>query len=200
MWASHLDKNLIEPLQWPMKMNFDPTRSRSYVLSVIFSAPSFNETHSDRTHFRKLIYCLEAMIDRLRKQLRELLIVKDFQGAPRRYLANSARMKAVMMIAVSRLNEDRRVREAFSVDLTTDIIQMNALSDVTSSVFDCAIAIDVAQLTQAESIRICRRVCEAINDNRCGITVKDFTDTAVEFVISDASPIGRFLVAESVID
>lgn len=106
----------------------------------------------------------------------------------------------MMMIAVSRLNEDRRVREAFSVDLTTDIIQMNALSDVTSSVFDCAIAIDVAQLTQAESIRICRRVCEAINDNRCGIAVKDFTDTAVEFVISDAGPIGRFLVAESVID
>ena len=43
---SHLSKNLVQPLKRSVKMNFDPARSRGYVLAMIFGTPAFDKGHS----------------------------------------------------------------------------------------------------------------------------------------------------------
>ena len=62
------------------------------------------------------------MIDALRQQLRKLLIIKNLERTAWRYLAHGTGMKSVMVIAISRLDEDRRVGEALGVHLATDVV------------------------------------------------------------------------------
>lgn len=105
------------------------------------------------------------MIDALRQQLRELLIVEYLERAAGRYFADGARMKTMMMIAVSRLHEDRRVGQTFSVNLATHVIQMHTLAYVSPRVLDSRVSIDVRQLSEAESVGIVARICETVDDD-----------------------------------
>lgn len=178
-----------------MKMYFDPTRSRCNVLSMILSAPALHKAHSNCTHLSELIDRLKAMINRLRQQLRKLLVVEDLQRAARWNLAHCAGMKAMVMVAVAALHENRRVRETFCIHLSAHVVQMHAFSNVPTSVLDCAVAVHVRQLAQTEPVRVVGRIREAINDNGRGVAVKHLTDTTIQLIVCNTGPVWRFLVA-----
>lgn len=65
------------------------------------------------------------MVDRLSQKLSKLLIVKNFETAAAWNLTDSGRMKAVMEVAVPTLYKYTAVTEAFCIDLSTNIVQMN---------------------------------------------------------------------------
>lgn len=92
------------------------------------------------------------MIHRLRQQLSELLIIEDLQRTAGRNFTHRTRMETVMVIAVARLNKYSRIGETFGIDFAGDVVQMNSLAYVTAGVFDGAVAIDIAQLTETEAI------------------------------------------------
>ena len=96
------------------------------------------------THFCQFVHCLKPVVDWLRKQSCELLVIENFQTAAGRNLADCGGMKTeiiscriifscisrwpVVIVTVPRLNKDRAVRQTFSVDLTTDIVQVNTFN------------------------------------------------------------------------
>lgn len=92
-----------------MEVDLDPARSRGHILTMIFGPPTFDKGHAYRTHLCQLIDSFETMIDALRQQLRELPVIEDLQRAIRRYLTHRRRVEAVVVIAVSTLDENRRV-------------------------------------------------------------------------------------------
>ena len=77
-WGAHLCEHLVQPLQRPVKMYFNPARGGSDVLPMVFSPPSLDETHTYRAMFGELIDSFVSVIDALRKQLSKLLVVEDF--------------------------------------------------------------------------------------------------------------------------
>lgn len=66
------------------------------------------------------------MVHRLSQQLGKLLVIKNFQTAPARDLANGSGVKPVMVVAVPTLHKDAAVAEAFGVHLPSDIIKMHS--------------------------------------------------------------------------
>lgn len=90
-------------------MNFDPARRARHVLPMVLRAPALHKAHPDRAHLRQLVHRLEPVIDRLRQQLRKLLIIEDLQRATGRDLAHCARMEAVVVVAVAALHKDGRI-------------------------------------------------------------------------------------------
>ena len=65
------------------------------------------------------------MSDRLRQKLGELLVVENLEGAAGRDFADCCRMKSVVVVAVAGLDENGRIREAFGVHLSANVIQMD---------------------------------------------------------------------------
>jgi hypothetical protein len=50
MWRAHLSQNLVQPLQWSMKMNLNPTGGARDILAMILGSPTLkrkNEAQSD---------------------------------------------------------------------------------------------------------------------------------------------------------
>lgn len=125
-------------------MDFYPTRCARDVLPVVFGSPTFHETHSDRAHFRQFVHRLETVIDALRKQLSEFGVVEDSQATTGGYFTHGRRMETVMMVAIPRLYEYGRIREAFSVDFAVYVIKVDTFAYVSPSVFYCRISVDVA--------------------------------------------------------
>lgn len=84
-----------------------------------------------------------------------------------------------MMIAVAALNEDGRIRTIFGVHFTADINEMNALADVPSGLFNGAVAVDVAELTEAETASVIARIGKAIDGHLVCVTLKYLADPTV---------------------
>lgn len=124
-------------------MNLNPTWGAGYILPVIFCSPTLDKTHSNGTHFGELIYCLKPMVDRLSQKLSKLLIVKNFEAAAAGNLTDSGGMKAMMKVAVPTLYKYAAVTEAFRIHLPTNIVQMNTFSNMSPSVFNCRITINI---------------------------------------------------------
>jgi len=150
--AAHLGQDLVQPLQGAVEVNFDPAGSRCNVLSVILCAPAFDERHPDRAHLGQLVHSLESVIHALRQQCGELLIIENFETASWGDLADGGRMEAVVVVAVPRLHEDGRVRQALCVHLPTNIVQMHSFTYMSPSIFYCGISVNIGELPEAETI------------------------------------------------
>lgn len=125
------------------------------------------------------------MINTLREQLCELLVIENLERASWRNFAHRARMEAVMVVAVARLNEDGRIRQAFSVNLAADVVQMDTLADVSPRVLYRRVAVHVGQLTETKPVGVVARVCKTVHDDRVRLTVEHLADSAVELVVGD---------------
>jgi len=104
----------------------------------------------------------------------------------------------VVVVAVSRLHEDGSVGEALGEHFATHVVKMNALADMSARVFDGRVSVDVGQEAETESVVVVGRIGEAVDDDGSGLGVEDFADSRVELVISDGSPISRFLVRHGI--
>lgn len=166
-----------------MQVDLDPAGRGRHVLAVVLRPPALDERHPDRAHLRQLINRFETMIDALRQQLGELSIVKDLQRTSWRYFTHGRGMEAVVMVTVATLDEDGGVRQTLRVHFTSDIVQMHPLPYVTSRVLDRRVPVHITELTQAEPVAVIRGVREAIDDDRMGVTVENFTYTTVQLVI-----------------
>ena len=60
-------------------------------------------------------------------------------------------MPSVPLVAVWRLHEDGRFREAFGKHLAPDVVEPNPLPDVTAGLLDHAVPVHVGQKAKAES-------------------------------------------------
>lgn len=106
-------------------MYLHPTRRTGNIIPLVFAAPSLNETHADRAHLGQLVNRLKPMMNGFIQQLCERGIVENLQRAPRWYFADGGIVEAVAVVAVLRLDEDRLIRQAFSVHFSVSVIQMN---------------------------------------------------------------------------
>lgn len=101
----------------------------------------------------------------------------------------------MMVIAVAALNEYGRIGSVFGVDFTANVDQMDTFADVSSCLFDCAVTVDVAELTKAETASVVARVGKSIDGHFVRVALKYLTDSTIEFVVSDRCPVWRFLIA-----
>lgn len=106
-------------------MYLHPTRRTGNIIPLVFAAPSLDETHADGAHLGQLVNRLKPMMNRLIQQPCKLGIVENLQRTPRWYFADGGMVEAVAVVAVLRLDEDRLVRQAFSVHFSVAVIQMN---------------------------------------------------------------------------
>lgn len=165
MRRPHLRENFIEPLQRPVQVHLDPTRSARHVLSVVLRTPALHEAHPNRAHLGQFIDGFEPVIDALRQQLCELGVVEDAQRAAGRYFAHGGGVEAVVVVAVAGLYENGAIRKAFCVNFAVDVVEVDALAYVTPCVFDGRVAVHVAQLAQAETVAVVAGVCETVHDD-----------------------------------
>lgn len=69
------------------------------------------------------------MVDGLGQQLSKLLVVENLQAAAAGNLTHSCGMEAMVVVAVTTLDEDTAVTQTLCVHLPTDIIQMNTCEE-----------------------------------------------------------------------
>lgn len=174
-----------------MEMNFNPTGGAGDVLTVIFCSPALDEAHADSAHLGELVDGLKAIVHRLSQQLRKLLVIEDLEAAAAGDLAHSGGVEAVVVVAVSALNEDAGVTQALGIDLSTDIVKVNSFADVAPGVLDCGVAVDVGQQAQAESVLVVRGVCEAINQHAGGRSIEGLSHSVIQLVIHNGTPVLR---------
>ena len=117
---------------------------------MVLCSPTLDKRHSDGAHLGKLVDCLEAMVDRLCEECRELLIVEYLETAARGDLAHGGGVEAVVIITIARLNKDGRVRQTLRVHLATNIVEMNTLAYVSPGVLNGGVPVDVGELTQTK--------------------------------------------------
>ena len=124
VWCAHLRQHFVKPMKWSIEVDFDPARRACDILSVVLGTPALHKTQPYCAHLRQLKYSLVAVRDRLWQQPGKVLIVKDTQTAAGRYLTDGRRVKAVVLVAVTALNENARVTQTFRKHLTTNVVQM----------------------------------------------------------------------------
>lgn len=66
------------------------------------------------------------MVDGLSQQLGELLVVEDLEATAAGDLADGGGVEAVVVVAVSTLDEDAGVAQALGIDLSPHVVQMHA--------------------------------------------------------------------------
>lgn len=115
----------VQPLQWPIEMNFNPAWSAGHILPVILCPPAFHKAHSYGAHLCEFIDCLESMVYRLRQKSCKFLVVENFETTSRRYFADCGWMEAMTVVAVATLYKDAAVAQAFCIYFTAYIIQMH---------------------------------------------------------------------------
>jgi len=162
---AHFHQDLVQPLQGSMKVYFHPTRCAGNILTMVFGSPSLHKRHSDCAHFSQIKNSFKSVIDALAEEGCKFSIVENLQRAIRRYFANGTRMEAMAVITVPRLDEYCTIGHAFCVNFSTHVSQPDTLPNVTSSIFNGGVAIDVGQLAQAESIHVITWVRESIPDD-----------------------------------
>lgn len=175
-------------------MDLDPARSGGDILSMVFGAPPFDETHAYSAMFGELVHSLVPMVHALREELCKLLIVEDFQRALRRNLTYSGRVEAVVKVTVPRLDEHGRVAEALGKHFATDVVEVDTLADVATRVLYGRVSVHVGHPTQAEAVRRGVGVGEAVYDEACAGRLEGLTDTDVELVVGDGAPVLWFVV------
>ena len=89
-----------------VKVDLDPAWRAGDILPVVLGAPALHEAQPYRTHLGQLEDGLVAVRDGLRQQRGKVLVVEHTQGAAGRDLADGGRVKAVVAIAVTALDED----------------------------------------------------------------------------------------------
>ena len=127
---THLREHLVEPLQWTVEVDLDPTGRARNVLSVVLGAPALDEAHPDRAHLGELVDGLEAVVHRLAEQLRKLLVVEDLEAAAGRDLADGRRVEVVVVVAVAALHEDAAVAETLGEHLAADVVQVHTYDKI----------------------------------------------------------------------
>lgn len=65
------------------------------------------------------------MVDRLSKQLSKLLVVEDLEAAATGDFADSCGVEAMMVVAVSTLNENAGVAQTLCIHLSSNVIQVD---------------------------------------------------------------------------
>ena len=73
---------------------------------------------------------IQKPVHYLTEKLGKLLVVKDLETTARRNLADSRRVKAVMIVAVAALHKYTAVTETLRKHLTSDVIQVNPCQQV----------------------------------------------------------------------
>ena len=105
MWRTHLGQHFVKPVKWSVKVDFNPAWCAGDILPVVLGTPAFHKTQPYGTHLCELKHSLIAMRDRLCEQPSKVLVVKYTKTAAGRYLTDGSRMKAVVIVAVTTLNE-----------------------------------------------------------------------------------------------
>lgn len=174
-------------------MHLNPTWRAGNCLPAIFSSPAFHKTHSNHTHLCQTIDCLEALVDWLGQQLRELLIIEDFQVASGRNFAHCWRMPSVSSITIWTLNKYTTIAETLCKYLSSNVIQPHAFSNVASSCFHGWVTVDVREYSEAESVSA-RGICETVNGYTWCSSIEWFPHAVVHFVVRYGTPVLRLLV------
>lgn len=104
--GTHLREDLIQPLQRPVQMNFDPARCRGHHLPTIFHPPSLHEADSYGAHPSQLEHLLETLVHGLCQLLGEKLVVEHAHDAAGRDLADGRRVPVVSEVRVHTLDKD----------------------------------------------------------------------------------------------
>lgn len=141
--ATHLGQDLVQPLERPVKMDLNPAGGRGHVLSVVLRPPALHKRHTDGAHLGQLVHGLEPVVDGLGQQSGELLVVEDLETATGWYFTHGCWMEAVVVVTVPGLDKDGRVRETFGVDLTSNIVKMNSLANVSPGVLNGRISVNI---------------------------------------------------------
>lgn len=102
-------------------------------------------------------------------------------------------MPTVSSITIRRLNKDTIVTQTLGKDFSTDVIETDSSSDMSSSLFNDWVPIDVWQETQTKPLRG-RRVSESIDSQRRLWRMKYLSYSIVKFVVRDWAPKGRLCV------
>ena len=150
--GTHLCEDLVQPLQWPVQVNFDPARRRGHHLPTILHPPPLHEADSYGAHPSQLEHLLKTLVHRLRQLLGEKLVVEHAHDATGRDLADSRRMPVVSEVRVHTLDKDTALRQTLCVDLSSDVEKTNASSDVSPCLFDDAVPVDVGEETETEPV------------------------------------------------
>jgi len=180
--------------------------------------PYLDEAHPDGAHLGELVHGLKAVVDRLGQKLSELLVVENLEAAPAGDLAHGGRVEAVVVIAVTALDENAGVTEALGVHLPSHVVQVHSwetdrilsghpggggdktcppsrtFADVPARVLDGGVAVDVGQQAEAEAVLVVRRVGEAVHQHARRRGVVSLADAVVKFVVDDGAPVARLLV------
>lgn len=163
---------------------------------MVLSAPSFDEAHPYRTMFGELVHSFVAVIDALRKQLSEFLIVEYLERTLGRDLTHGGRMESVMEVTVPTLNEHGGVTEALCEHLAANVVEVHAFADVSSRVLDGGVAVHVGHATETKAVRGGVGVGEAVDDEAGSRGLEGFSYADVQFVVGDGAPVLRFMVGD----
>lgn len=137
-----------------MQMHLDPAGGAGDILSVVLSSPALDEAHPNGAHLSELIDGLKAVVDRLSQELSKLLVVENLEATSAGDLADSGGMEAVVVITVTALDKNAGVTEALGVHLPSHVVQMHSFANVSASVLDCRVAVDVGQQSKAEAVLV----------------------------------------------
>ena len=192
--CAHLRQDLVQPHERSVQVYLHPARGAGDVLAVVLRPPALDEAHPDGAHLGEFVDGFEAVVDRLGQHTGKLLVVEDLEAALWRNLTDGGRMEPVRRIAVPALDKDGRVAQTLGKDLPADREQVDALSDVSSSVLDGRVAMHARQETNAKAVSRGGGVCESIHDHVVARRAKYLADAVVKLVVSHRTPIWRFLV------
>ncbi len=122
----HLRPNAIEPLEWTVQTNLNPTGSARDRLTSIVVAPAFHKTDTKRAHLCQLVNGIVALGHCFCQNVRKLVVWEYFQIATGRDFANGGLVPAVHRITIRTLNKNRIITETLGVDLTTHVVESHA--------------------------------------------------------------------------
>ena len=72
-----MGQNAVEPFEWSVEVDLDPTWSARHCLSSVFGTPAFHEAHTNGAHACELVDSLKPSVNRLSKKLCEFLVIED---------------------------------------------------------------------------------------------------------------------------
>lgn len=102
-------------------------------------------------------------------------------------------MPAVALITVGTLNENARITETLGEHLTANIIQSNALANVSTRLFHHLVAIHIWEQAETKALRI-GGIGEAIDSDwglRC---MEGLTDAQIKLVVTNGTPESWILI------
>lgn len=104
-----------------------------------------------------------------------------------RNFADSRRMPSVSLVAIRTLHKDTRVGEALGKHLAADVVEPDALANVSSRLLHHRVAIDIWKQPKAEALGIAR-IRETVHRYTRLRGVKSLTDSSVQLVVTYRAP------------